>query len=981
MKMRIVSRIIVGVSLVFLSVQHTQARDFTDDEVDETIIRSLSHSPDFQKFAAVSQQVYYSSIIENPKSPDERKLAIAMGQDVWGDSRPPIFMKTEPLESKLKKAADAASARFDPVKIRGTWIDIGIDAGLAGVGILSKNPNLVGVLAPPIKEGIIRRFEKEGEKPNFSNTFTREWVKWGIAQCRKGNSAEGAALGGLCEKLEGGSLYKNPRNHPAIASAKAIAQGLENGEKLDGILKRTGLIEEQLTQIAQSKAPDAGSADAAAADRALTVRNFQNFSGGLTIASAALRLAGKEEDSQLVGSMADATSGIANLIQNASQMAPLMLVGGYVAIGMAVISAVQARKQKTESPYPKIFEMLAVISKKLDELKTEMRSQFADLDSEVGGLLSREFQLTQAIKSDTTQIIEKLSEIEKLLRDIDKSFSNQFADLAQLLLSDQDLNCFSRTGGGDILPLQERQAFIKCRDTYVNRAVKFGRSEIAQKSGTSSVNSQRLLSLGLPYDDQYEFLRQAVGPQALDLNRSLTHPGIWLASSGSLVTLIGSNPDHFRDIAIKENNGNLQSADLDPVIEDGVDLIKLVENVAVVRNTEGARLREKAFSNIVDRIFESYQYAVTRIQGAASSFELKLDPTQGIEQAINRDFKFMLLNRSIPFCQGVNPTFTNFLRIGFSKFGGSNGILSFHDAVALHPSVYNVNVKLIQDELAKLDRGIFTVDNTFMLSIPSSIVLQEQVKHKEAVLSACIANFVVSDLYQDSATSKMKLDVAFNVNLKRTEQTSAPEKLIYKMSKTYDVEMPYAYPVFSNPRKSLIVNRTNTLVTDGWRKLSGRFGQLTHLKDTQTDTDRASASKSFEISLNEARAKLRDSLIQTMSDNNRKLRADIRALEAISLVGLNASHPGVSTWLRVIKSGHLSVDLDSLVRMGLADVNARPAANLSATIQTSKKVLNDGISALSKFNDLSPPTSPIKGHVALLNRIKTSRGALVENPQ
>jgi hypothetical protein len=967
------------VTILTLQCEVPLAKELTTGDMDRIIARSEAHKSELQKFASIAQSVYYESIITNPSTSEERIISLAAGGDPFGDNNHWTSIGVDPsktLESRLASAAERAAKDFDPAKVRGSWIDLGIGVGLSGTVLLSGHPEL-GLIAPPIHEVITRYADADAKTADFPQRFTADWVVWGLARCRDGGAGS-KALAPFCNQLDEGVFIRNEKEHPAVKAAEAIGLAVKQNQKIDEALGHLQLsedsakaLENDISYLADLTAEQLTDNDAATAikkHRDDSIYNLQTVSGSLTVVAMGFRYGGDDHTANLVDKMAEATSGLANLAEKAEGMAPMMLAGSYLTIAQTVISAMQ--NTRSDNPYPILFNFLQSISRQIDALRNEMEQWFAHVDSEMTTLLGRQYALSLSQSQDLNQVIGALADINNKLMEIDKKISQQFQDLAQLTILQEDRKCFKWSGAGFFVPLDDQQ-FISCRQTYVDRNTKYARTELARNVSADQLVKTGFINYAFPYGGSYEELRKLLHAQETEskvssantvFDRNLANPDVWLNSANALIALIANNHKYFDEVLI---------SDLNDIIAGGRDLESFINNAALQDEESGTSrsLRASTFENLVEQIFSTYGAVLARAEAELQAFPIALDGRGGAEQPINADGKFELLNKPVPMCVKSKAQAINFDNIYETSSGGGWTGDRIVSAKSMVPGAYKSWINnVFQPQLEGISNTL-RFDKSFMLSLPHAPVLMEQIADRGAVLDVCFDKFQVSKFDQDLKTTKMHIEVEVMIFMTHGTQTGNVRDLVAVRSGHFDVVFPGAAVLYNTGKQAIY--RYGELVSTAWKTLASKFGEMVPEKNQVADDNLGNLVKYLNDKIEGHRFEAQQKVEQASLPDSEIVSRDRRLLEALTLIGLAPNKKCVTDWLDVLRAEEMP-DVNSLIDISMGS-GGRPFDVLKKTIAVSKDRMKESIKHFEGCSGIQAPNTPLAATVIRLEQIKAAR--------
>jgi hypothetical protein len=271
-------------------------------------------------------------------------------------------------------------------------------------------------------------------------------------------------------------------------------------------------------------------------------QNLQAAEGALAAAATLLDMAGDHK-------AARSAMALANAIDKTEKVATAIVTGagaavvgmGYFALAVAVV-AIFVAANEPESPFPAIFEALIQIQRQLDDLRETLEIRLNQIDTRLGNLLSHNIMISNAILYNTQELRGQLNRIQEQLERNQQALLNQHLALAEMKLVDDDNTCFRFDGNRRLID-PTKAGFIKCRDIYTDRAVRFSRSSLAPAQVESSPSNplaafQRIF----PFAENYNELADTIHYQTPSHN-TIVNPNTWYSGSTRLLALAGQSPN------------------------------------------------------------------------------------------------------------------------------------------------------------------------------------------------------------------------------------------------------------------------------------------------------------------------------------------------------------------------------------------------------------------------------------------------------
>jgi hypothetical protein len=408
------------------------------------------------------------SIFYRPKGPNA----------LTGPERPPMnaHEKMERAAEKTYEAYDNSISRY-----REIGADILFYGSLAAGTALVPEAGAIAAVAKILYPAAKALAKEEAARinnrtPNLEAEFTTRWVAWAYAQVRDGTE-EGKVLEKYLPNLSDNdakaeSSTKTPVR-AALAQLEAAEAGKLAGTVLEKLAKESKVQNEILGAMEQIKQDinDRKAAAREAAARAEKVRSIENVEGTFQMASYVLDIAGDSKGARIAAGLADSAGKVANLVQNAASMAPMMIASGYVGVAIALYSMF-ATQNDPGPPYGEMFKMLQQIMEQIERLRTEILDTLGKLDARLGNLLEKNIALSEAMLVDEQLVLERINELQKSLREVVRHIDRWGTLTIRVLLDQEDTSCIRYSGSRELLAPTD---FIACRTRYAQRASELAR--------------------------------------------------------------------------------------------------------------------------------------------------------------------------------------------------------------------------------------------------------------------------------------------------------------------------------------------------------------------------------------------------------------------------------------------------------------------------------------------------------------------------
>jgi hypothetical protein len=958
---------------------------FTPQQVDRILVldRLNNREEDTRRLAAIAYSVHNGGQLLLTGQPNKPLLQAATPSGIYDKDTQIIVAGPKGAISPLNQLAAQKAALLDGFSLRGSTIekvaDFSVDAiVLAG---LQKQPvaaGMVKLLYPPTKEAVERLVERDPRAPGLDKEFTIEWATWAYDQVRRG-TPEGLALAPYVPKYQGIEPKKdNSTTEPVqkaadrlltIKTAKTANEALE---KLHDLKDTETTIVDGINDIKgqlDAKEQQAQKATAAAKALADRVRPVQNAADSLALTGYLFSIAGNPDAARTVGGLANATTGVANLMERAATAAPMTLAAGYVGVALTVFSALQSSKQES-SPFSALFSMLANISAQIENLRREMANTLAVMDARLGLQMRQLSTIGDASHYDIAQIRIQIGGLETLLQNINADMARRFAVSAGLILRGEDRRCFRWTGEQTLRPLT-RDEFLNCRDVYLARAVTDAldnTSPLSVEPGAPP-SSEKLF----PFAANYEALRRDISDLHAENPGRLANPAEWFRATSFLLGLIKSQSAYLRDVS-KEM--------LDPVIDIGEDLRKFVETLAVRTDQAGSHLREDRFNGIIEKLYSLEFEMLTKVQRQIEHAPIPAQVTQGLRQAANIDFRYpMLATNGLKPCEDVKIQLKSVESVSLATGGGGHGFSSLitpdnaYEDLGMRKRVrYDLRAR-VEEELRKIRFDSLSFDKSLLRAIDNAVVLMEQTKYKGAEMSYCVSQFDITRLNM-TANTEVDFDIRVKVFLTAEGLTSSSTFLVQELvaqPKTTSPFYHFYYLDSINP---------DPVIRVPWAQFKGKFDRIFRpAPNKEADENLAKVRSAMEEFFEEKRNLMFDTLLSGTQAERRELDRLKSELLMLSVLGLNNNHAVVRRWLKSFEDEALfptpSDLFDPIIRKGAALDEIR-TARVEATDH-----LKNLITDVARYADIGPNSdmlAPLAARLSELRKIQVLRTALVSAP-
>jgi hypothetical protein len=650
-------------------------------------------------------------------------------------------------------------------------------------------------------------------------------------------------------------------------------------------------------------------------------------------------------------------------------MAPAMLAAGYVGVAVAVFSAIQSTKE-SPSPFPAILEMLAQISKQVQSLRIDVMNRIGELDVKLSSMLDKTLTVANAIEYDTKMLRQAIGDLRKVLQVINNEITYQIATLGDLTLDAEDRRCFHWTGDQKLLPLN-RDAFIECRDTYIDRATKYAYatnplSSVSRGSiATASFLSPTTL---FPFAESYETLRQDIAASEQENPNPIANPTIWFRSATLLVALIETSKDHFRDVAY-----------LHPVIQTGSDIRRFRENIAIATDANRT-LRVDRFLSLITKIFDVQFSVLNKVEQQIENGPIKADIPEGIAQAPNVDFPYQMLANGVNLCPGVLPRLLAVENVTITRSGGCCGTDEIVNQAAikrpgvgrrLNPFSWMGDLRArVEAAIRGFDFRTISFDKSLIGAVNRPVVLMEQTGDKNAKTSMCVKQFDITKLNMSHATqTQVGLDLHLTIYLTVDGRKENPTFPVQELAGSAMTVTPFYHLYYDT------TVRPDALIRAPWSQLRGHFDQFfKSVNNPEADKNGKEIEDEMKRFFAEKQAALYQAILAAIAPEKDELAHLKNDLLAISQVGLEPNNLAVQKWLNFIRDPRAIRPLDELV--GAVVLHDQPMAAARQSVTEDKERMTAALTELSGSSDLAPLRDAISARLDDLNRINAIRASM-----
>lgn len=937
----------------------------TPQQIDRVLVidRLASREEDTRRLAAVAYTVHNAQALAWSKFSKDLVLQGTTPSGHFDRDSKLVLANPSGSTYPLDEVARRKAAQLDGYSLRGSTIESVADFSVNAATLLMarKYPlQAAGVklLYPPIKEATFRLVERDPRAPGFERDFTAEWAVWAYDQVRR-KTPEGLALAAFVDKYQGVDPTKDNSILAPVQQAserllliKTSKTANEALSKIENIGETQTALLGGVTSIQQQLANSQLNAANSAAALEAKIRPVQNLAGSLQLTSYLFTVAGNNDGARTIGELANATNGVANLMESAATAAPMVLAAGYVGVALAVVSAFQ-KAHEGPSPFPAIFEMLSKLSEQVESLRHQIANSIADLDVHLSVGIDVLTVKVDAQKYETEQIGLQIRDLQSSVKGLSEAVHQQFASVSDLILRSEDRNCFQWTGETQLLPLSRRD-FIICRDTYIDRATIYAFE--TTPSNPSSASTASIRQVLFPFSSEYHRLKADVGQNG----EPIVNPALWYRSTTLLLALVQSSSQYLQDVLVDQ---------LDSAMKGGDDLKQFVQTLAL----DGTNLRRDRFETLIDHISATQTEILNKAERQLNKAGVIANVAQP-DPNIDRPYR-MLATKGLKFCAGTKPNLRSVQNVSVTRSGGCCGT----DEIVNQSVIDNANIGSpglgwgnlrgrVEGALRSVDYSALSLDKSILRSINRAVILMEQTKHKNAEMSYCVSQFDVTRL---NMTHAMQTEVGLDVHVKvflTTEGTTG--------SATFLVQELAGAREWKNPLYHLYYDgnaRPNALIFEPWKQLSGTFDQfLKAIPNGEADTNRKVVEDEIDKFFSETRSTAYQNSLNGTVPEARQYNELKRQLLLLTKVGLNANHPAVQAWIEDVESTYQSVEsqIASIVLRGELADNARSAAAYRTSL------LKDSLSQLGKYQDLQPDTTPISARLNDLQKLRMLRASL-----
>jgi hypothetical protein len=549
----------------------------------------------------------------------------------------------------------------------------------------------------------------------------------------------------------------------------------------------------------------------------------------------------------------------------------------------------------------------------------------------------------------------QLRDLQSTLDGLATAIGQQFVNVAELILRGENRNCFQWTGDQQLLPLSRRD-FIVCRDTYIDRAFLYALNP--RSTSVASVATSSIPLVLFPFAADYQQLNEDIGPSG----SAVANPSVWYGSTTLLLALVQSSNQYLKDVLVEQ---------LDPVIKGGEDLKRFVQSLAL----DEGKLRRDRFAAIIDRITSTQNELLNKVERQqknagvlANIASLKPEPN------IDRPY-LMLASKGLKFCNGVATNLNAVQNVSVTRSGGCCGT----DELVNQDLINRANLgspglgwgdlrARVQGALQQVDYSALSLDKSMLKSLNKSVVLMEQTKHNNSVMSYCVNQLNVTHLNMTQPTQiELGLDMHLKVFLTTEGQGGNLTFLVQELAGTRDWRSPFYHLYYDGGA------RPNALIFEPWKQLQGNFDQfLKPFPNEEADKNRKAVEDEMDGFFGGQRAILYQNVLNGTGSESKQFEHLKRELLLLTKIGLNTNHPAVKAWIQEIESAYQSAE----AQVGSIVLNGETMDFARSAVDYKNKSLKDALGELSQIKGLEPDTSAISARLNDLGKLRLMRSTM-----
>ena len=415
------------------------------------------------------------------------------------------------------------------------------------------------------------------------------------------------------------------------------------------------------------------------------------------------------------------------------------------------------------------------------------------------------------------------------------------------------------------------------------------------------------------------------------------------------------------------------------------------------------RLRADRLRQQVEAIYSIREDALKSIEDQLAHPAIKANPAAGIAQDLKPSFPFGILSSPLKYCKDVKANVTGYSKLFITWSTGHSGADYWYTKQQLHPAVYESNRQSLEADLRAVDPRQLALDRSVLQAIARTPLLLEQIQRDPYLVTACISQLDVTDLFQEpdrqfGDKTILSLDLALRISLRMpTDRGSVEEVPVQELAGSFTSAFRWGAVFYdTKPRLSAIFGTA-------WTKLVGHFdtvlkrettsdvtveytqtGWFGLTKNTRKATYNYPDIAQFDENLNAAAKQLKryltaeqDAIAKRATENltlrNEDLRKTIANLRDLSRIGLDPATEGVGSWYRILETDGFNADLFSVVNDAV--MKGVPIDLLRRAIEEQHKTLNDQIVSLAQSTTLDPGFDHFGPRILQLNQLKEARAS------
>lgn len=956
---------LVSIAIVFgiaSSASADEAPKFTPEQQDRLVINEMLSNPGDSKpyefaalaFAAKNAAAAYDRDPNLPYSqwnPVSPQAAVANFLELK-------MTKERFIEISVLKQQDA----IEGFTLKGTY---GEAAFTAALGLATMNAGGVGVaISPFLTKAGFDALDISPQNPRLPDVMATSAMVWAFEEVRAGTST-GKMLAVYLAKDRIPDPKADRADHPGVKRGEMIMRQVQTAKDVKSLIEGNTDIKRGLAamEAALKERNEQTEARAAAGDTDFVPPKvdvtagevFHDVGDGLTGLSYILTLTNNPKEAEMVDKLAKASKAM-EMLSTAQTMGPVACANVYLFAAVMIYSAIKTAKAP-ESPYPAIFAMLARISKQIEDMRFELGTRLNQIDTKLSGFIQQTLARLNASLDNQAQITQLLAGLQQQLNMISVTIQGQMLSLVDIAFAEQDRNCFLPAGGGDYLRL-EKNTFITCVNTYLDRGTIHARSVLASTPLGSVATSDVYGAKFFPYSDYYEQLRKAVDPDGIEYTRSLAHPAVWYQSATLLAKLLRLQPEFISVLDVNKEQFGLVTLRSDELVRAGQELKTFRETLLLTYDNGKPTLRGDRIRHFLNRITDLYGEVVQKIQTEVARQETPVDAVKEFSQPFNRDYPYSMFAQSVPFCLDKTATLTNwktYLRnagpyvVDISYEKGNWG------AEGDYEGARNSVTEKLRKSATTTDPNRLAWDRQILNAMAKELPLIEQSGHRAAYISACIQTLEISNLDQVGGyPAKIDVRLALHLDVVFDTATGKVSKPAQDIEAAVSVTVPYGGGLEVYSGHSTF--RIDDMVAFGWNEtiypalIKAGFKDVSS-QDTKKSFDELKAVWHDEL-FSKHQATMKSALDAQLAATYERFVSDLKNLEALLSIGLDENLASVQKVKKVIDEIFKESSPESLVKRAV--IGGEDITNMAAKLNQDVESVRAAVTTLTSDPNLQP---------------------------